>query len=437
MGRGRARGFDRRAASLRTSSRSRRRRGAVHARTRSVERLRASSPVDAGRLRRRRLDLDDGARRSSAPRSSAAARPARRGRHLRGARRARGTTRPPAPPARSAPTIASAARPVPSRRRRGRASAATARSGRVQAAAARARRRLVPLSDELRDELAAIAPARGCDRLAELSALFHSAGSLHLRGGGASRCTSTSPARPSRGERSRSSAARRRVGDPHLPAPRVRPGDALPAPRRGRRAGARRAAARRACSTARRARSSVRRGASSRAPAAAAPTSAAPSSAAARSRGPRPPHLELRTGPARAPRSSPRSPRADGVELRVVERGRPRRRLRQGQRDDRRRARRRRRQRRRARARGARRRRRPPARSANRLANADHANLVRTSRAAHAQLQAVRRSAQRPARPLPTAAGGRASSASGTRRCRCASSRARRPARHQGRGPPS
>ena len=41
------------------------------------------------------------------------------------------------------------------------------------------------LSDELRNELAAIAPRRECDRLAELSALFHSAGSLLLHGGGA------------------------------------------------------------------------------------------------------------------------------------------------------------------------------------------------------------------------------------------------------------
>lgn len=40
------------------------------------------------------------------------------------------------------------------------------------------------LSDELRAELAAIAPARGCCRLAEISALFHSAGSVHLRGRG-------------------------------------------------------------------------------------------------------------------------------------------------------------------------------------------------------------------------------------------------------------
>lgn len=40
------------------------------------------------------------------------------------------------------------------------------------------------LSEALRDELAAIAPARECDRLAELSALFHTAGSVHFRGRG-------------------------------------------------------------------------------------------------------------------------------------------------------------------------------------------------------------------------------------------------------------
>ncbi len=40
------------------------------------------------------------------------------------------------------------------------------------------------LSDDLRSELAAIAPKRGCCRLAEVSALFHSAGSIHLRGRG-------------------------------------------------------------------------------------------------------------------------------------------------------------------------------------------------------------------------------------------------------------
>ncbi|HET7647119.1 MAG TPA: DNA-binding protein WhiA [Gaiellaceae bacterium] len=39
------------------------------------------------------------------------------------------------------------------------------------------------LSDELRDELAQIAPTRRCCRLAELSALFHVSGAWHLREG--------------------------------------------------------------------------------------------------------------------------------------------------------------------------------------------------------------------------------------------------------------
>jgi DNA-binding protein WhiA len=42
----------------------------------------------------------------------------------------------------------------------------------------------VSLSEELRGELAAIAPRSDCDRLAELSGLFHTAGSVHLRGRG-------------------------------------------------------------------------------------------------------------------------------------------------------------------------------------------------------------------------------------------------------------
>jgi hypothetical protein len=42
----------------------------------------------------------------------------------------------------------------------------------------------VTTSENVREELAQIAPARGCDRRAELSALLHSAGSLHLRGKG-------------------------------------------------------------------------------------------------------------------------------------------------------------------------------------------------------------------------------------------------------------
>ncbi len=42
----------------------------------------------------------------------------------------------------------------------------------------------MPLSDDLRNELAAIAPASECDRLAELSGIAHSAGSVHLLGRG-------------------------------------------------------------------------------------------------------------------------------------------------------------------------------------------------------------------------------------------------------------
>jgi hypothetical protein len=40
------------------------------------------------------------------------------------------------------------------------------------------------LSEDLRNELAAIEPRQPCDRLAELSGLFHAAGSVHLRGRG-------------------------------------------------------------------------------------------------------------------------------------------------------------------------------------------------------------------------------------------------------------
>jgi DNA-binding protein WhiA len=42
----------------------------------------------------------------------------------------------------------------------------------------------VSFSEDVRNELAAIAPERECDRLAELSALFHFAGRLHLLGRG-------------------------------------------------------------------------------------------------------------------------------------------------------------------------------------------------------------------------------------------------------------
>ena len=42
----------------------------------------------------------------------------------------------------------------------------------------------MPLSEDLRNELAAITPTSDCDRLAELSGLAHSAGSVHLLGRG-------------------------------------------------------------------------------------------------------------------------------------------------------------------------------------------------------------------------------------------------------------
>ena len=42
----------------------------------------------------------------------------------------------------------------------------------------------MPFSDDLRNELAAVAPRKECDRLAELSGLAHAAGRVHLRGRG-------------------------------------------------------------------------------------------------------------------------------------------------------------------------------------------------------------------------------------------------------------
>ncbi|MFL5262131.1 MAG: hypothetical protein ACJ79L_06965, partial [Anaeromyxobacteraceae bacterium] len=42
----------------------------------------------------------------------------------------------------------------------------------------------MPLSKDLRRELARVVPTADCDRLAELSGLFHSAGRLHFLGRG-------------------------------------------------------------------------------------------------------------------------------------------------------------------------------------------------------------------------------------------------------------
>ena len=73
-------------------------------------------------------------------------------------------------------------RPVPSRCRRRRPRLVPRHSAPTTSGACSPSR--VSLSDDLRHELAAITPRSACDRLAELSGLFHSAGSVHLKGSG-------------------------------------------------------------------------------------------------------------------------------------------------------------------------------------------------------------------------------------------------------------
>ena len=198
-----------------------------------------SSPGRRSVLRGRRRSTSSGRRRSSARSPTPCAR-------CRAARSSRTASSPRSRVDPGAPRAAGAAvrreplrvpRPVPSRRRRARDRRLRLRGRRRQAAAARARGSVAVItSEDVREELATIAPERECDRLAELSALFHSAGSLHLRGAGdwALHLDLGSGA-----------AARRAFAllrderdplrDPDVPAPRVRHGDALPAPRRGRR----------------------------------------------------------------------------------------------------------------------------------------------------------------------------------------------------------
>ena len=98
------------------------------------------------------------------------------------------------------------------------------------------------LSDDLRDELAQIAPARRCCRHAELSALFHASGAWHLRGGHVAVHLDLASSAAAR----RAFALLRDLGVQSeirtYSAAGVRPGDALPAARRGRRARARGAA---------------------------------------------------------------------------------------------------------------------------------------------------------------------------------------------------
>ena len=181
----------------------------------------------------------------------------------------------------------------------------------------------MPLSEEVRRELAAIEPRRDCDRLAELSGLFHTAGSLHLlRPRRVLR-----PPRPRRGggraPRVRAAARLRRRGrDPYVPPPCVRPGDPVPAPRPRGRARAERAAPTRASSRLRTRRWRRRRSGWSGARAAAMRTSAAPFSAAARSAGPARPHLEIRSASRAGADLLAAVAAAEDVVLRVHDRGR-------------------------------------------------------------------------------------------------------------------
>ena len=331
-------------------------------------------------------------RSSSAARQDAARGPARRGRHVRRARRARRLAWRSAcrrhvlraQPARRSSfpaTASSRRRPRLVRLARARATSGGCSSSRVR----------LPLSRSSATSWRAIAPERDCDRLAELSGLFHVAGSVHLRGRGevALHLDLTSSAVARRAfALLRALDVESEIRD--IPAARVRPGDALPAPCGGHCA--------RSYETLHRAgdRSTRRTGRWTQPPqrvlvAPLLPPRISPRRAARRrlaQRAARPASRDRGRRRSTAPAFSPTWRRATGVELRVLDRGRHAV----------------------AYAKGADRSRTcssPRARrdtvlvleehavlaairaDANRLANADHANLVRTSRAAHAQLEAV------------------------------------------------
>ncbi len=246
------------------------------------------------------------------------------------------------------------------------------------------------LSEDLRNELAQIAPDSDCDRLAELSGLFHVAGSVHLRGRGevalhvdlassavARRAFALLRAFGVQSEiRTYQQHAFGRTtryqlhveGTPHAYETLHRAG-VLDASHRPLGRPPQRVLARRCC------RGAYLRGALL---------------GSGSLSGPRDPHLEIRTAELEGARFLAEVAAREGAELRVLDRGR------HGV----------------AYAKGIE----PIADAlvaagatdavialeessvmaamradANRLANADHANLVRTSRAAHAQLEAVRR----------------------------------------------
>jgi cell division protein WhiA len=248
----------------------------------------------------------------------------------------------------------------------------------------------VSLSEDLRNELAQIAPEADCDRLAELSGLFHAAGSVHLRGRGqvALHLDLASSAVARRAfallrafgvdseirtyqQHAFGRATRYQLhveGSAHAYETLHRAG-VLDAAHRPIERPPRRVVARRCC------RRAYLRGALL---------------AAGSLSGPRDPHLEIRTSELEGARFLADLAAREGADLRVLDRGRHAVAYAKGAesiadalvaagatdtvlvleessvlaaiRAD-----------------------------ANRLANADHANLVRTSRAAHAQLEAVRR----------------------------------------------
>src|SRR5581483_11304351 len=114
---------------------------------------------------------------------SAPSRPARSSRTA-SSRRSRARRTPLAPRAASAPATGSASSSRVIASSAPGVSARTAASGSSTRGAFSPSRDTPVLSDDLREELAAIAPARECDRLAELSGLLHVAGRAHLRGRG-------------------------------------------------------------------------------------------------------------------------------------------------------------------------------------------------------------------------------------------------------------
>jgi len=246
------------------------------------------------------------------------------------------------------------------------------------------------LSEDLRNELAALSPDADCDRLAELSGLFHVAGSVHLRGRGevALHLDLSSSAVARRAfallrafgvdseirtyqQHAFARATRYQLhveGSPRAYDTLYRAG-VLDASHRPLEHPPRRVLARRCC------RGAYLRGALL---------------GAGSLSGPRDPHLEIRTAEVEGARFLAGVAAREGADLRVLDRGRHAVAYAKGTesiadllvaagasdtvlvleessvlaaiRAD-----------------------------ANRLANADHANLVRTSRAAHAQIEAVRR----------------------------------------------